>query len=608
MALDKFRGAKIVAITTLLIAPAALAGGGGHRTLNFDNVTGSRINWNVGEQANNEKEVDFGDFDNDNDLDVVVGVAHSDFGTRKNKLYRNDGGVFNEISNTVPLFGTADVARNAFLRDYDGDGWLDIIIVCDNNTGGDGGRTKLWMNQHSAGVHTGWLEQGNSRLGSSTGGAACGAVSIDNDGDGDFDLYVGNYPGPSQDTMYFNDGNGFFTEMTSTHVPSENDYAVDVSSVDLNNDGTLDLLISNHGDFNYIYYNARNGGGSGEGDYRYSGSEQSLGMAGSTENAMEAGDFDGDGDQDVYYGNGRSGTRDVILENTNINQEGVVTFADMADLPPSVENIVSRKATVIDLNEDNRLDIVVMKESGSNSRPTILRNTSVNGDMSFVDWTPAPAFPNSSSALKGWHSAVFDTNNDGDLDIFVGGWSDDHLFEQVEGELFEEAKGGAGANLGARTNQDPAGVLGGGDAGDVDDYSVNFGSGSTSSIILNGADDYTLELRTAGGSLIASSDRGGLGIEEVITTNNSGNLTIRVIIDAAAGGVAGSNPDLDGSGEVDAADLAALLGAWGPCGSCPEDLDGDGNVNAADLAILLGSWGPVAGGGNDYILEVISRT
>ncbi len=50
--------------------------------------------------------------------------------------------------------------------------------------------------------------------------------------------------------------------------------------------------------------------------------------------------------------------------------------------------------------------------------------------------------------------------------------------------------------------------------------------------------------------------------------------------------------DFDGDGEVDAADLAALLGAWGPCpGGCPEDLSGDCEVDSFDLAILLGSWG-----------------
>jgi Dockerin type I domain len=48
--------------------------------------------------------------------------------------------------------------------------------------------------------------------------------------------------------------------------------------------------------------------------------------------------------------------------------------------------------------------------------------------------------------------------------------------------------------------------------------------------------------------------------------------------------------DLNGDGTVNAADLAILLGAWGPCAGCDADLNGDGTVDAPDLAILLGAW------------------
>ncbi len=47
--------------------------------------------------------------------------------------------------------------------------------------------------------------------------------------------------------------------------------------------------------------------------------------------------------------------------------------------------------------------------------------------------------------------------------------------------------------------------------------------------------------------------------------------------------------DLTGDGEVDAEDLAFLLGGWG--GGGPADLNGNGAVDAADVAILLGAWG-----------------
>lgn len=50
--------------------------------------------------------------------------------------------------------------------------------------------------------------------------------------------------------------------------------------------------------------------------------------------------------------------------------------------------------------------------------------------------------------------------------------------------------------------------------------------------------------------------------------------------------------DLDGNGIVNGADLAILLGAWGPCPGvpCAADLTGDGAIDGGDLAVLLGQW------------------
>jgi hypothetical protein len=47
--------------------------------------------------------------------------------------------------------------------------------------------------------------------------------------------------------------------------------------------------------------------------------------------------------------------------------------------------------------------------------------------------------------------------------------------------------------------------------------------------------------------------------------------------------------DLNGDGNVDGADLASLLGAWGSVASV--DLNASGAVDAADLSLLLGAWG-----------------
>ena len=50
--------------------------------------------------------------------------------------------------------------------------------------------------------------------------------------------------------------------------------------------------------------------------------------------------------------------------------------------------------------------------------------------------------------------------------------------------------------------------------------------------------------------------------------------------------------DLDGDGDVGAADLTQLLSDWGCLGEgCPGDVDGNGLVDGADLTVILTGWG-----------------
>jgi choice-of-anchor B domain-containing protein len=76
-----------------------------------------------------------------------------------------------------------------------------------------------------------------------------------------------------------------------------------------------------------------------------------------------------------------------------------------------------------------------------------------------------------------------------------------------------------------------------------------------------------------------------------IVSDRSGGLFVLDPSEAVAGGGKCAT-DLDGDGDVDATDLAQLLGAWGPNPGHPADFNGDGLVSASDLAELLGAWGP----------------
>jgi hypothetical protein len=67
------------------------------------------------------------------------------------------------------------------------------------------------------------------------------------------------------------------------------------------------------------------------------------------------------------------------------------------------------------------------------------------------------------------------------------------------------------------------------------------------------------------------------------------------IPDCCEQGVACFCPDIDGNGNVDAIDLAIVIGYWGTNGGkeYPQaDIDRSGDIDAADLAALLGAWGP----------------
>ncbi len=78
---------------------------------------------------------------------------------------------------------------------------------------------------------------------------------------------------------------------------------------------------------------------------------------------------------------------------------------------------------------------------------------------------------------------------------------------------------------------------------------------------------------------------------------SNGDVVAEADIPAECVATCGSCPtDTDGDGDTDAADLAVLLGNWGPCGPGKPceclDNDSSGSIDAFDLAVLLGAWGP----------------
>jgi hypothetical protein len=520
-------------------------------TMNYANVTQTMIDQTslVAEVPINEKEVEVGDVDKDGDLDVVIVTARSFSysGRRRNKLYLNNNGVLVESSHLVtgpppgspygPFAGFADfdIARNGFLRDYDNDGWLDLIVISDDFAGLDVGRTRYYANKHPGGVFAGFEDE-TGRL-NNANGAACGGFSGDFDHDGDDDIYFGNYPGPSQDTMWFNNGSGNYS-ITSGRVPADSDYCVDVAAGDINGDGKIDLLISNDRDPAFIYYNDLNGAGGRMGDFNYGGSKDQLlaSAQGGYYPAMEPGDFNRDGKLDIYFANIGPNGRDVILVNTGDDTgDGKANFIEHT-MPSIVSNTATAKVTVSDLNGDGRQDLIVgggdiASQFTPARRTVIYRNTSVGGVTSFVEWSPYSAFPPGETE-SGWHAAAFDVDQDKRKDILVGGMNDDHLYKYIPTPTVKDSA--LGGSLPAIHNSDPLAIQGSIASGEPDTFTTTlpFGANSRVSAVLRSTAGLTLEVRNSGGTVIASSNRGGKGVEEAFEFSApGGEIEFKVSLD-----------------------------------------------------------------------------
>jgi hypothetical protein len=150
-------------------------------------------------------------------------------------------------------------------------------------------------------------------------------------------------------------------------------------------------------------------------------------------------------------------------------------------------------------------------------------------------------------------------------------------------------------------NGDPAAVVGSAGANVSDTYTVESLTASAFlSAVLNGADDYRLDLLDGSGNLLSVTNRGGAGVEEATQydpVTMPATVRVRVTVLACA------NPySIAGDCGVGIEDFLDLLGAWGPNPGHPADFDQDGSVGINDFLDLLGAWGD-----SPYLLEVLAR-
>ncbi|MCB0554506.1 MAG: CRTAC1 family protein [Phaeodactylibacter sp.] len=293
----------------------------------------------------------WGDIDNDGDLDLYLGNRDE-----PNILYRNNGnGTFTDISASAGV-NSSYRTRAVLFGDVDQDGFIDLYVanLSDPNY--------LYHNNGNN-TFTNIVEE----AGAQDLGVAMGSLFFDYDNDGDLDLYL-THDANQPYILYQNDGSGHFTNVSAAANADYAGQGMGVDFGDLNNDGFLDLYITN------LYSNAlllNNGNGA---------FTEITAMAGVGDTGMGWGtvwlDYDNDGWQDIYMSNDSYYSPDPNILYRN---RGNLTFEAVSQNSPLASMYGGYGAGGADLNSDGRIDLF-QANSGNDGNQLFLNQTNTGNN------------------------------------------------------------------------------------------------------------------------------------------------------------------------------------------------------------------------------------
>jgi hypothetical protein len=420
--------------------------------LDFVHVSGMSGKFNYGEIIG--PGVALFDYDNDGDLDVYLVQGHTLDGRSQppgaqtgGRLYRNDLMV-NADGTRTPHF--TDVTEQSHIdargygmgaaaADFDNDGCIDLLLT-------GLGRNQLYRN-NCDGTFTDVTKA--SGIGAN-GGWSVSATFFDYDRDGWLDLFVTHYLNysfetnipcfgpsgapdycspnvyrPQMSRLYHNNRNGTFTDVTAAAgMAGDFGPALGVTTADFNNDGWIDLYVSNDGHENQLWINQH------DGTFRNTAliAGAALAAYGKPKAGMgvDAGDIDNDGDEDLFVANLTGEGNDLYVN------DGSATFTEQSaasGLGPASLADTGFGAAWFDFDNDGLLDLLVvngavrtidaLRRAGDplplHQRKRLFRGI---GGRRFEDVTTqaGPAFALSE---VGRGAAFGDVDNDGYPDVIV---------------------------------------------------------------------------------------------------------------------------------------------------------------------------------------------
>lgn len=383
----------------------------------------------------------FLDYDNDGWMDIyLVNSGKCDFFTPtqplRNALYKNNrDGTFTDVTEKAGV-GAGGYGQGVAVGDYDGDGFPDIYVT-------QYGRSVLYHN-NGDGTFTDVTE----KAGVAAPGWASTAVWFDYDNDGRLDLFVGRFADFSKELnkpcgihedgrrhycipkvytgmpswLFHNNGDGTFTDVSKeSGIANHPGKVWGAVATDINNDGWMDLWISNDTVQNFLFVNRGKG--------KFDEIAETAGVAYSDSGRARSGmgvdsaDFQNDGWMSLFVANL---DREMFALYKNNHDQ---TFDDLA-IPTGIGKATKLLSgwglKFFDYDNDGNLDLLL-----ANGNPDDLIE-SLHGDVTYeeplvlfrgtgksfenVTSQSGPVF---SKRLSARGMAIGDFNNDGATDVMI---------------------------------------------------------------------------------------------------------------------------------------------------------------------------------------------
>ncbi len=330
--------------------------------------------------------------------------------------------------------------------DYDGDGDLDLYML--NGTYLEGVSDPAGLvfkdtpNRLYRNNGDGSFTEVSEKAGVDDRQWSMAAGAIDYDDDGDVDIYLLNY-GPN--VFYLNNGDGTFTDVTDSlglrgpeKLNGHTKWSAGVAFWDYNGDEALDLMVCNflafdpsyvspttpdmmphpseyHGQASMFYRQ--------ETDGSFTDITKELGLHYPESKCMglTVFDYDDDGDLDIFQGNDHQ--MNFLFRNDGNGKFKEVAQASGVTVNDRGMPTGSMHGSIGDIDGDGLIDLLVVDLRYG----ALYRNL---GDGIFEDITEWSGLSSAFAGLGVWAAALFDFDNDGDLDLFSANGLAEELVEQ----------------------------------------------------------------------------------------------------------------------------------------------------------------------------------